>query len=106
MEKTAYEIETEKAAFRNWLNAAGGDNAEELNYTKAAMARAIREELTEKQRAYMMAYYGGMTMQQVAKKYGVNVSTVSRTIARARDHLRRVLKYCSPALLRSTMKEE
>lgn len=45
MEKTAYEIE--KAAFRSWLNAAGGDNAEELNYTKAAMARAIREELTE-----------------------------------------------------------
>ena len=68
MEKTAYEIESDKAAFRNWLNAAGGDNAEELNYTKTAMARAIREELSEKQRAYMMAYYGGMTMQQVAKK--------------------------------------
>lgn len=106
MEKTAYEIESDKAAFRNWLNATGGDNAEELNYTKAAMARAIREELSERQRAYMMAYYGGMTMQQVAKKYGVNVSTVSRTIARARDQLRRVLRYCSPALLRSTMKEE
>lgn len=105
MEKTAYEIETEKAAFRSWLNT-GGDNAEELIYTKAAMARAIREELAEKQRAYMMAYYVGMTMQQVAKKYGVNVSTVSRTIARARDHLRRVLRYCSPALLRSTMKED
>lgn len=106
MEKTAYEIETEKAAFRNWLNAAGGDNADELNYTKAAMKQAIREELSERQRAYMMAYYGGMTMQQVAKKYGVNVSTVSRTIARARDQLRRVLKYCSPTLLRSTMEEE
>ena len=106
MEKTAYEIETEKAEFRNWLNAAGGDNAEELNYTKTAMKWAIREELSERQRAYMMAYYGGMTMQQVAKKYGVNVSTVSRTIARARDQLRRVLRYCSPALLRSTMKEE
>lgn len=106
MEKTAYEIETEKAAFRNWLNAAGGDNADELNYTKAAMKQAIREELSERQRAYMMAYCGGMTMQQVAKKYGVNVSTVSRTIARARDQLLRVLKYCSPTLLRSTMKEE
>ena len=105
MEKTAYEIETEKAAFRSWLNT-GGDNADELNYTKAAMKQAIREELSERQRAYMMAYYGGMTMQQVAKKYGVNVSTVSRTIARARDQLRRVLKYCSPTLLRSTMKEE
>ncbi len=105
MEKTAYEIESDKAAFRNWLNT-GGDNAEELNYTKTAMKCAIREELSERQRAYMMAYYGGMTMQQVAKKYGVNVSTVSRTIARARDQLRRVLRYCSPALLRSTMKEE
>ncbi len=103
MEKTAYEID--KAAFRNWLNTGGG-NADELNYTKAAMKQAIREELSERQRAYMMAYYGGMTMQQVAKKYGVNVSTVSRTIARARDQLRRVLKYCSPTLLRSTMKEE
>ena len=72
-------------------------------YTKSAMARAIREELTEKQRAYMMAYYGGMTMNQIAKEYGVNKSTVSRTIANARDRLRRVLRYCSPALLRSTM---
>lgn len=105
MGKTAYEIESDKAAFRSWLNT-GGSNADELNYTKAAMKQAIREELSERQRAYMMAYYGGMTMQQVAKKYGVNVSTVSRTIARARDQLRRVLRYCSPALLRSTMKEE
>ena len=105
MGKTAYEIESDKAAFRNWLNT-GGDNADELNYTKASMKQAIREELSERQRAYMMAYYSGMTMQQVAKKYGVNVSTVSRTIARSRDRLRRVLKYCGPALLRSTMKEE
>lgn len=102
MGKTAYEIESEKAAFRSWLNT-GGDNAEELNYTKAAMKRAIREELTEKQRAYMMAYYGGMTMRQVAEEYGVNIGTVSRTIAKARDRLRRVLRYCSPVLLRSTM---
>ena len=46
MEKTAYEIESDKAAFRNWLNT-GGDNAEELNYTKTAMKCAIREELSE-----------------------------------------------------------
>ena len=105
MGKTSYDIESDMAALRNWLNT-GGDNADELNYTKASMKQAIREELTERQRAYMMAYYSGMTMQQVAKKYGVNVSTVSRTIARSRDRLRRVLKYCSPALLRSTMKEE
>lgn len=106
MEKTAYEIESDKAAFRGWLNAAGGGNAEEINYTKAAMKQAIREELSHTQRAYMMDYYGGMTMRQVAKKYGVNTGTVSRTIARGRKKLRRVLKYCSPALLRSTMKED
>ena len=56
MEKTAYEIESDKAAFRGWLNAAGGDNTEEINYTKAAMKQAIRGQLSHTQRAYMMDY--------------------------------------------------
>lgn len=40
--------------------------------------------LTSKQRAYCQDYFWEcMTMKNIAEKYGVNVSTVSRTIRRA-----------------------
>ena len=43
----------------------------------------------------MLALYydRGMKMVQIAKKLGVNRSTVSRTIKRAQDKLRRYLRY-------------
>lgn len=41
--------------------------------------------LTEKQRNYLRDYLDGMTVREVAKKYGVQPSTVSRTIHRAAD---------------------
>lgn len=42
--------------------------------------------LTSKQQAYSQDYFWGcMTMKDIAEKYGVNVSTVSRTIRKAVD---------------------
>ena len=43
---------------------------------------------------WLALYYDrGMKMVQIAKKLGVNRSTVSRTIKRAQDKLRRYLRY-------------
>mgnify|MGYP002626882745 CR=1 FL=1 len=51
-------------------------------------------ELTDTQRRYLLHYYqDAMTMQEIASRYGVNIATVSRTLKRARQRLRRVLQY-------------
>ena len=56
--------------------------------------RVIREELTELQRQTLIAYYfQEQTIPEIAAERGVNKSTVSRTLRRAEDKLRRYLKY-------------
>ena len=56
--------------------------------------RVIREELTELQRQTLIAYYfQERSIPQIAEERGVNKSTVSRTLKRAEDRLRRCLRY-------------
>ena len=56
--------------------------------------RVIREELTENQRQILLAYYiQDQTIPQIAESRGVNKSTVSRTLYRAEEKLRRYLRY-------------
>ena len=48
----------------------------------------IREGLTKKQRETFMMYYGRkMNMPQIAKEQGVAISTVSRSLKRARRRI-------------------
>ncbi len=54
----------------------------------------IREELTELQRYTLVAYYlQEKNLVQIAEERGVNRSTVSRTLRRAEEKLRKFLKY-------------
>jgi len=56
--------------------------------------RVIREELTENQREILLAYYiQDRTIPQIAKDRAVHKSTVSRTLHRAEEKLRRYLRY-------------
>jgi RNA polymerase sigma factor (sigma-70 family) len=56
--------------------------------------RVIGEELTDLQRQTLLAYYfQDQTIPQIAAERGVHKSTVSRTLHRAEDKLRRFLKY-------------
>ena len=56
--------------------------------------RVLREELTPLQRETLLAYYYQQeTIPQIAQRRGVNKSTVSRTLHRAEEKLRRYLKY-------------
>ena len=56
--------------------------------------RVIREELTDLQREVLMAYYfQEISIPQIARDRGVHKSTVSRTLHRAEEKLRRYLKY-------------
>jgi RNA polymerase sigma factor (sigma-70 family) len=56
--------------------------------------KVITEELSPKQRETLLAYYfRSMTVTQIALEQGVNKSTVSRTLRRGEERIRRYLKY-------------
>ncbi len=58
------------------------------------IGRVIDEELTPLQRQTLLAYYiSQQTIPQIAADRGVNKSTVSRTLKRAENKLKRYLRY-------------
>ncbi|MGN1080470.1 MAG: sigma-70 family RNA polymerase sigma factor [Acutalibacteraceae bacterium] len=72
----------------------GGDNAEQLKRAKKMIKSAMEEELTPLQRETLTEYYfKGKTMAQIAREQGINKATVSRTVKRARENIKKVLKY-------------
>lgn len=76
------------------------DNTNQINRLKRNLAHALRQDLTECQRKYMLLYYGqSMSMEAIAQQCGVNKSTVSRTLKRGRQRLYRCLRYGASNLL-------
>ena len=58
------------------------------------LRRVVERELTQTQREVLLAYYfGGRTMEQIARERGVCRSTVCRTLHRAESRVRRCLRY-------------
>lgn len=85
---------SQKAQYRAWLDMQGESNDERIERLKKNVWLAVELELTETQRAYAMDFYlYGLSVTDIAKKYFVAKSTVSRTLARARKRIRRPLKY-------------
>lgn len=77
-----------------WLRDNAGDNGEQVARLRRNLRLARERELTRRQREIVALYYDqGMTMPQIAERLGVNRSTVSRTLRRARDRLYRFLRY-------------
>lgn len=76
------------------------DNRDQMNRLKRNLTHALRQDITARQREYMMLYYGrGMSMEAIAREVGVNKSTVSRTLKRGRQRLYRCLRYGAANLL-------
>lgn len=70
------------------------------------MRMAIKTELTARQHEMITMYYlQGISMPEIARELGVNVSTVSRTIGRGRVRLKRCLRYGSSVLLKAALEE-
>ena len=71
-----------------------GDNSERLERLRRNLRQARERELTPRQRQLVSLYYDqGMNIPQIAEELGLNRSTVSRTLRRARDRLYRCLRY-------------
>lgn len=83
-----------------------GDNSEEVSRLKRNLIRALREDITPKQRQVLLMYYAqGLNMREIGEQLGVDRSTVSRTIKRGEHRLQRCLRYGAEAYLKS-MDEE
>ena len=83
-----------------WASLLGEDNGEEMAVLRRRLAGALREELTPRQREVLALYYQRtMNLAQIGAALGIQPSTVSRTLRRGEERLRRCLRYGSPALL-------
>lgn len=72
----------------------GSTNRPERERMKKILMRAIRYELTDRQRACLtMFYLEGMKMKDIAVKLNLSPSTVSRHIKAATFKLRKVASY-------------
>lgn len=70
------------------------DESEHKKSAEKAVIMAIYEELTDRQREVLLLYYfEGKTTIEIAKMLGVNKSSVSRLLSRAKMRIEKVLKY-------------
>lgn len=77
-----------------WLRDNADTNDEQLSRLRRNLRLARKQELTPRQQQVLTLYYDrGMNMPQIARQLGVNRSTVSRTIRRAKERLYRCLRY-------------
>ena len=77
-----------------------GDNSAQMGRLKRNLSAALRQDVTPKQRQYLLLYYGkGLSLAQISEMLGVNKSTVSRTMKRGRERLHRCLRYGASSLL-------
>lgn len=77
-----------------------GDNSKQHERLKRNLVRALREDVTPRQREFLLLYYAkGLNMREIGARVGVDKSTVSRTIQRGENRLRRCLRYGAGTLL-------
>lgn len=77
-----------------WNRQNAADNSERLERLRRNLRQAREQELTPRQRQLLALYYDqGMTIPQIAEELGLNRSTVSRTLRRAKARLYRCLRY-------------
>ena len=77
-----------------WLLDHAGTNDPQLERLRRNLQLARQQELTPRQLQVLNLYFGeGMNIPSIARELGVNPSTVSRTLGRARRRLYRWLRY-------------
>lgn len=77
-----------------WIQENAGDNGEQMERLMRNLRKAREEELTPRQRQMLeMRFEQNMKISEISEALGVNQSTVCRTIIRAKNRLRRCLKY-------------
>ena len=99
------DLQLTHAAFDMWLAAEGEDNRADLEKLKYYLPIVLDECVTPVQKEYIMRYfYDGMNIVQIAARYDVNASTVSRTIRRGLKRAYGYLRFLSPLFINAPQK--
>lgn len=99
------EYQLDHATFDLWLMGEGEDNRVELDKVKRILPIILDECCTATQKAYIIRYFvDKMPIPRIAKEYGVNKSTVSRTIRAGLDRAYGYLRFASPLFIKSPQK--
>ena len=86
-------------AYHKWQNMQGEDNRAEFERLKKILPVAIQQCMTEKQREYFLCYFvEGLNFNAISERYGVDRSTISRTLRRGMNNLYKCLRYSVPGL--------
>jgi len=97
MQNTPYSIRNNEVYgdMAAWMRANAEDNESDVRRLKRNLRLAREKELTPRQRQLMqMRYEENMSVSQIADALGLDKSTVSRTITRAKHRLYKCLRYC------------
>lgn len=82
------------AGYQQYLDSLRRSNRGQLQALRQGLQLALTTDLTPKQLEYVELYYfHRMNMPQIAAQAGIQVSTVSRTLARARARLFNRLRF-------------
>ncbi len=77
-----------------WERENSEDNSDQLARLRRNMRKVRETELTPRQAEMIHLYYDlGLSIPRIAREKGLNKSTVSRTLARGRERLKRYLQY-------------
>lgn len=88
------------AAMASYMQVISESNSDQMGRLRRNVIQALREDVTPRQRECMELYYTKrLTMPEIARLIGVDKSTVSRTIKRGEQRLRRCLRYGAGHLL-------
>ena len=77
-----------------YFNGGGNTNTEKRKQAIETINKIMLNELTDKQREYITAYYiGGEKQKEIAKRYGISNTTVSKTIKAGMRKLKKIGRY-------------
>lgn len=97
------DLNVDRFSLNLWRLQNGESNRDDIDRAKQLLPVIINEVLTEKQRDYILKYFmDGMNIVQIAKLYGVDCSTVSRTINRGLKKAFQHLRFVSPSFANTT----
>lgn len=95
------------AAMAAFMCSISPDNTKQHNKLKHNLIVAITNDITPRQREVIMLYFADHLKQcEIGERLGIDKSTVSRTIARGKRKIRKLLKYGAAELLYEANRQE
>ena len=94
------DLQLQHLSFDLWLRSEGDDNLIDLEKAKRYIPIVLDECVSVTQKKYIMAYFfEHLTVAEIAQKYQVNPSTVSRTMHRGLSNAHKYLRFVSPLFI-------